>query len=282
MSGAVLVTGATGTVGSSVVEELVRAGEPVRAATTNPQRYAVDGADPVRFDCTDPATLAPAFEGVDRLFLLRPPAISDVKTYLRPVLELATRRSVRQVVFLSLMGVNPAMPHWRVERDIEASRLPHTILRAAFFAQNLATAYRTDIREHDRLRLPAGQGRTSFVDTRDVGAVGALALRDPAAHAGAKHVLTGPAALGYADVASLLSAQLGRPIRYQPIGLLTYRRELLAAGTASDYVNVQLLINVIAGLGLAGRVTDTIPRLLGRPATPLATYLADHADTWRR
>lgn len=83
MSGAVLATGATGTVGSAVVEELLRAGEPVRAATQHPDRYPGGGAEPVRFDFADPATLEPAFEGVDRLFLLRPPAISDVRTYLR-------------------------------------------------------------------------------------------------------------------------------------------------------------------------------------------------------
>jgi uncharacterized protein YbjT (DUF2867 family) len=278
---AVLVTGATGTVGRHVVTALVAAGESVRAAVPAPDRVDLPGAKPVRFDFAEPATWAAAFEDVDRIFLMRPPAISDVTTFLRPVIRLAADRGVRQVVFLSLMGVNRVMPHWQVERDIEAAGLPHTFLRPAFFAQNLLTAYRDDIRTRDRIHVASGRGRTSFVDTRDVAAVAALALREPAAHAGAAYTLTGPAALDYAEVAGLLSRALGRRIRYESVGLLRYRRELLDAGLDPTYVRVQLVINAAARLGLAATVTDAVPRLLGRPATPMAAFVADHAASWR-
>lgn len=69
------------------------------------------------------------------------------------------------------MGVDRLMPHWQVERDLEASGLPHRLVRPSFCTRNLAAAHRADIAEHDRTRLPAGAGRTSFVDTRDVAAV---------------------------------------------------------------------------------------------------------------
>jgi uncharacterized protein YbjT (DUF2867 family) len=275
-----LVTGATGTVGASVVTELLAAGEPVRAAVRRPATPAPGGAESVRFDFADPASWSAAFEGVDRLFLMRPPAISDVTTYLQPVIRLAAERGLRQVVFLSVLGVNRLLPHWRVEQDIAAAGLPYTFLRLSFFAQNLSGAYRDDIAKHHRIRLASGRGRTSFVDTRDVAAVAALALRSPVEHAGA-YTLTGPAALTYHQVASLLSAELGRPIDYQPIGLLRYRRELLAAGLEEPYVNVQLAINVVAALGRAGPVTSDVERLLGRPATPLARFIAEYAAAWR-
>lgn len=278
-AGAVLVTGATGTVGAAVVAELVAAGEPVRAAVRQPGA-AARGAEPVRFDFGDPTSWAPALDGVDRLFLLRPPAISDVATYLRPVIRLAAERQLRHVVFLSVMGVNRFVPHWQVERDIEDAGLPHTFLRPAFFAQNLIGAYRSDIAEHDRIRLASGHGRTSFVDTRDVAAVAARVLRDPAGHAGAAHTLTGPAALTYDQVATLLSSRLGRPIDYQPIGLLRYRRELLAQGLDPAYVRVQLVINAVAAVGLAAKVTGQVRELLGRDPIPLDRFIADHADAW--
>jgi uncharacterized protein YbjT (DUF2867 family) len=182
---------------------------------------------------------------------------------------------------LSVLGVNRLLPHWQVERDIEAAGLPHTLLRPSFFAQNLAGAYRDDIVRHDQIRQAAGRVRTSFVDTRDVAAVAALALGDPATHAGAAYSLTGPAALTYHQVASLLSAELGRPIDYQPVGLLRLRRELLPAGLKRPYVNVQLAINVIAALGRAGTVTADVERLLGRPGIPLARCIADYAHGWR-
>ena len=75
---------------------------------------------------------------------------------------------------------------------------------------------------------------------------------------------------------------LGRVITYQPVGLLAYRRDLVAEGLPSAFVNVQLLINVVARLGLAARVDDTLPRLLGRPPLTLQQYIEDHRDLWRR
>lgn len=90
------------------------------------------------------------------------------------------------------------------------SALDWTILRPGFFAENLIGAYRSDIWA-GRVFVPAGDGRVAFVAGRDLGAVAALALLDPADHAGRAYHLTGPHALGFTDVAGLLSAALGRP-----------------------------------------------------------------------
>lgn len=279
--GAVLVTGARGSVGSHVVAELVARGVAVRAAYTRPAGAVLPaGAEPVAFDFTAPAGWPAALTGVDRLFLMRPPAISDVRSYLRPVIRLAADRGVRHVVFLSLLGVNRLMPHWRVERDIEAAGLSHTFLRPGFFAQNLLTAYAGDIRDHDRIRLPAGRGKTAFVDTRDVAAVAAGVLADPAAYPEPAYPLTGAEALTWAAVASLLTAELGRPIRYEPSGLLRYRRELLAGGADPTYVRVQLGINLVARLGLAARINGELPRLLDRPPRRLAEFVRDYRSAW--
>jgi uncharacterized protein YbjT (DUF2867 family) len=185
--GPVLVTGASGNVGRQVARLAVAAGWRVRAAGRDPTRLAelpeLDGADPVRFDFA-------ALEGVDRVFLMRPPDVSDTARVIRPVIERMRDVGVRHVTFLSLLGVNPALPHWRVERDLLAAGLPTTFLRAGFFAQNLGDAYRADIREHDRIRLPAGRGRTSVVDVRDVAAVATLSLDRPERHRGQAYDLT--------------------------------------------------------------------------------------------
>ncbi len=275
----VLVSGPTGTVGAPLVALLTERGTPVVAGARDPSRFG--GAVPCRaLDFERPQTFPAALDGITRVFLMRPPAISDTTRYLAPFVEAAQRFGVEQVVFLSVMGVNRVMPHWAVERDLRASTMAWTFLRPAFFAQNLQTAYRDDIRDHDAIRVPAGLGRTSFVDTRDVAAVAALVLGDPGPHVGAAYTLTGPGALNYHQVASLLSVELGRPITYQPPTLLAYRRTLLRHGFPGSYVTVQLLINLIARVGLAAHITDTVPRLLGRPATPLATYLHDHRRYW--
>jgi len=276
-----LLTGATGSVGAQVRRQLIEVGEPVRSAF---RPGAVSGAgsgdQAVPFDFTDRGTYAAALDGVDRVFLMRPPAISDVKQYLRPFIQATAEQHVRQVVFLSLMGVNRVMPHWQVERDLEAAGVPHTVVRPAFFTQNLSMAYRDDIRVHNRIRLPAGSGRTSFIDTRDVAAVIVLALRNPESHAGQAYTLTGARAWSYSDVASLLSTELARTVQYQSVGFLRYRNELLAQNLPTAYIRVQLLINVVARLGLAARTNHTFMQLTGRAPITLPDSIHYLRDAW--
>jgi uncharacterized protein YbjT (DUF2867 family) len=152
--GVALVTGSTGTVGRFVVDTLAEQGVAVRRAVTH--TYPDSELDEVAFDFADRSTWEPALTGVDRVFLIRPPAISDVKGVIRPFIEEMARHPIASTVVLSLMGVNPAMPHWQLERDVRASGMPWTMLRPAFFMQNLETAYRASIRDHNRIRLPAG------------------------------------------------------------------------------------------------------------------------------
>ena len=281
MTRAVLVTGATGTVGRALVTQLLAAGTPVRAGVLDPTTAELPpGAAPVRLDFRDPTTAAPALAGVDRLFLLRPPAISDVDAALGPLVRAAAQAHLRRVVVLSVMGVNPALPHWRMERMVRRAGLTMTALRPAYFAQNLLTAFGQELREHSRLRLACGRGRVSFVDTRDVAAVAARVLADPDGYPPGPRVLTGPAALDFTDVAGLLSDELGRPVRYAPCSLMERRRTLQAQGADPAYVRVQLVIDVTTRLGLAKKVTRGVQDMLGRPATSLAEFVHDHRDSW--
>ena len=278
---AVLVTGATGTVGRALVRELLAAGETVRAGVRDPATADLpSGAAPVRLDLLDPTTAAPALLGVDRLFLLRPPAISDVAKALGPLVHAAAEAGVRRVVVLSVMGVNPALPHWRMERMVQKAGLSMTALRPSYFAQNLLTAFGQELREHSRLRLACGSGRVSFLDTRDVAAVASRVLVDPDAHPAGPRTLTGPEALDFSQAAALLSDELGRQISYEPCSLLTRRRTLREQGAEPAYVRVQLVIDVTTRLGLAKRVTRGVEDVLGRPATTLGSFVHDHRDTW--
>lgn len=141
---------------------------------------------------------------------MRPPAISDIKGVIRPFIAELARRGMRQTVVLTVMGVNPAMPQYRLEQDVKAARLPATMLRPAFFMQNLETAYLDDIRDRDRIRLPAGAGGTWFVDTRDVADVAVAALAEPDVHAGHAYTLTSGAALNWNAMRRYLDSPAGR------------------------------------------------------------------------
>ncbi|NCD19839.1 MAG: SDR family NAD(P)-dependent oxidoreductase [Actinobacteria bacterium] len=278
-----VVIGAGGNVGGAVVRSLIAAGIRPRAVGRDPEALARrnPGVECAPLDLADPATFAPAVAHASGLFLIRPPAISRVGP-LNALVDEAIAAGVEHVVFASVAGAqsNPVVPHHRVETHLTSSPVSWTILRPGFFAQNLGDAYRADIVRDRRLYLPAGEGRVAFVDVRDVGDVVARVFADPAAHAGRAHTLTGPEALTFAEVAELLTAELGEPVSYVPATVAGYLRHL---GT-QDLPPAQRLVQAVlhAGLrsGQAEVVDPTLGELLGRPPRTLAEYVRDHRHLW--
>jgi uncharacterized protein YbjT (DUF2867 family) len=280
----VLVTGATGTVGRHVVAGLREHGVPVRAATRNPDGASEalgGGVEPVRFDFTEPATHGPAFDGVRRLFLVRPPALSDVQGEMVPAIEAGLDRDLRRVVLLSVLGAGqmPGVPHRTLERFLGKAPLAATSLRASFFMQNLSTTHRADVRDRNTIFLPAGRGRTSFVDARDVAAVAVRTLLEDR-HQGRAYALTGEEALTYEEAASVFSDVLGRPITYANPSLPAFWQEMRRRGHPPGKVAVMAAIYTTCRLGLAGTVTAWVRSLLGRPARSLSAFVAEHRAVW--
>jgi uncharacterized protein YbjT (DUF2867 family) len=177
----ILVTGASGNVGAPLVAILRGAGATVRPASRRPVRPGG-----VHFDFTDSTTWAAAFVGVRTLFLVRPPQPANIARDMVPALAAARHSGVRHVVLLSVQGAGriPVLPHVALERWLRRSGMTWTFLRPSSFDQNLSTLFAADIRDRDQIMVPAGAGRTAFVDAQDVAAVAAAVLRNPAAHAG--------------------------------------------------------------------------------------------------
>ena len=287
-SGRVLVTGATGNVGAAALRLLVGAGRAVRAGLHRlpagpPGRdgSAAGGAEHVRLDFRDASTFGPALRGIRRVLLVRPPAIADVEATLVPFIAAAEHAGVEHVVFLSLQGAgrNPVVPNRKVERALKGSDLAWTLLRPSFFMQNLSGTHRAEIRDRGELYVPAGRGRTAFVDARDVAAVAFRALAE-SGHEGRAYTLTGPAALSYAEVAQVLSDVLGRPVRYADPSLPAFWRRRRESGDPAAFVAVMAALYTVCRLGLAAGVTGELEGLLGRPATPLRAFAEDHRAVW--
>lgn len=279
----VLVTAATGTTGGHVVRELAdlevttRAG--MRTPEEVPERFGEE-TDPVEFDFTRPETWSDALDGVEGVYLVRPPGVGvgDLKAFV----DAAARVGVEQIAYLSTLGAdrNPLIPHYRIERHLARSGVDHTFLRASFFMQNLHEVHGRDVRERDEIFVPAGSGTTSFVDARDIGAVAARVLAEPG-HRNAAHDLTGPEALTYDEVAAIFTRVLGREITYADPSILGLVRRMRARGHPLGYVLLMVGIYTTARLGLAGRVTGDVERLLGRPPRELGEYVEDYANYFR-
>ena len=282
----ILVTGATGNVGRVVVERLLAAGRPVRAAGRTAEsvsRMFGDRVQAVALDFTDASTWAPAFEGVHSVFLMRPPQLGKPKTQMVPALDYARENGVQQMVFLSLQGAegNKIVPHAAIESWLRASGISWTFVRASFFHQNLTTTHLTDIRDRNEILVPAGRGATAFVDAEDVGAVAATALLDPLSYANAALTVTGDEALTYAQIAGILTRELGRPIRYARPGVFRYiRHARRTVGMPWGLVAVTTAIYTTARLGLAAGRTETVRDVLHRDPIRFAAFAHRERDVW--
>lgn len=282
----ILVAGATGKSGREVVRALLARGAPVRAAGRTP-------GDPVpgtearveaALDFDKPETWGPALDGARALYLMRPPTEGRPAKTVNPFLDAARAAGVGHVVFMSVDGAEDSrfLPHRAIEDHLVAQGPDHTILRPTFFAQNFEEPYLHDIREDDRIYLPSGDARIAFIDLHDLGDVAALALTEPGAHRGAAYTLTGPEAVGFDHVADLLTDATGRPIGYERASVLGFVRHRRRLGASWPFALIMARLHVGLRWGEAEAVTDDVPRLLGRPARDMATYVRANADVWRR
>jgi uncharacterized protein YbjT (DUF2867 family) len=282
----VLVSGATGNVGSQIVQRLLAADIPVRAGASSAEavrsRFG-DQVEAVTLDFTDSATWERAYSGVHQMFLMRPPHLGKPKKQMLPSLEAAKAAGVRHVVLLSLQGAerNNLVPHHALEDWLRESGLSWTFVRAAFFMQNLTTTHLTDVRDRDTIMVPAGDGATAFVDVHDVAAVSVQALLHPEEHHSTAWTPTGPQALTYAEVASILTDVLDRPISYPRPGLMRYARHArMVLHIPWGMVGVTCAIYTIARLGRAGGLTNDVRDVTGLDPVSFREFADREATLW--
>ncbi|GGK00132.1 hypothetical protein GCM10010123_32530 [Pilimelia anulata] len=246
----------------------------------SPGRWKLDAQ---RARGSDPGTLAGALRGVRRAYLILPQGTTRPATRIGEFLDAAAGTGLRRVVLLSAYGVDGAEGSGlrEAEKLVEGSALDWTILRPNWFLQNFSAGFfLPPILAAGTVPVPAGDGAVSFVDTRDIAAIAAEALTADG-HAGRGYPITGPAAVTFADAAAAISAAAGRPVRYVATDPAETRAALLAGGVSAEYADLLLLLYAGIRAGHSAPVTDTVERLLGRPARDLAAFAAEHAATWR-
>src|SRR2546422_6607199 len=209
MAKTILVTGATGTVGRDVVKLLSKKGATVRAGVRDQAKARPrfdDDIALVPFDFENEGSFAGALDGVAKVFLL-PPLLQNQVELTNTFVDAAKRAGVRHIVKLSAIGIDDETQptaiksHGANERHIRESGVAFTFLRPNSFMQNFITYFPP---RNGAIYLPWGNGKASFVDARDIAAVAAETLT-ASGHEGKTYTLTGPAALGIADVAKILS-----------------------------------------------------------------------------
>ncbi|MFG1921510.1 NAD(P)H-binding protein [Cryptosporangium sp. NPDC048952] len=246
----ILVTGATGTIGSALVSTLAAAGEPVRAMTRG---AAVPAAtEVVHGDYGDADSLRAAVQGVDAVFLLTPP---DPAAPAQDLAMLEAAADVPRIVKVSAFGIDSGLAPWHEpgEAAVQAGDREWTILRPSAFATN-ALQWLPQLRAGEPVPNPTGDGKLGVIDPRDIAAVAAVALTGGAPGV---HTLTGPEALSTPEQVAILASVLGRPLGTQAVDGSHPGHEFVRSGQGAV-------------------VTDDVPRILGRPARTFREWATDH------
>lgn len=283
----ILMTGAGGTVGSELVKQLRAAGARFRAGYyTQAKADAArrNGIDGVALDFARPETLVPALGGVERLFLISGNVPNQTELELNVVRE-GKRARLRHIVKSSVWGAESeafafAKIHRPVEKEIAASGMAYTFLRANGYMQNTHNFYAQTIKAQGAFYLPARDARISHIDVRDLARVAAAVLTQTG-HEGKAYDLSGPEALTYHEVAEKLSRVLGRKISYVAVSDADFKKGMVAAGAPAEAADAMLELFHYYISGAASRISPAVRQLTGNEPLSFDQYARDHAAFFR-
>ena len=278
----ILVTGSTGRVGGEIVRQLAAMGSRVRAFVRGGPEDAKGlphGVEIAYGDLDKPETVAPAMQGVEKVYLLVPgtPAMPKQEG---AALEAAKRAGVKHIVKHSVMGArNPeiaiARLHRASETAIENSGLAWTFVRPGSFMSN-ALDWAMPIKTQGGVFQPLGDGRVAMVDPRDIAAVGVAALTKPG-HEGKAYDVTGPEALDMNQHVAILSEVLGKPLRYVNIPEAA-TRDMMLNKVGMPAPVVEGLLEVFARIrdGKASHVSNDVETVTGKPARRFKEWVLEN------
>ncbi len=279
----IVVTGATGTTGSELVNRLKEKGEPFRAVTRNPDAAATlekRGVEVALADLGDARQLESAMQGATKLFLLSSPDERQVELQSNAIAAAQTA-GITYALKVSVIGVGPDSPlklgrdHAAIEAAATESGIPFTFLRPHSFMQNLLGSAAT-IAGQGEFFSSTGDGQMAIIDARDIAAVAAELLTTPMANA-PSYELTGPEALSFSEVAETLTEVLGKSVRYVDVTGEQLKQGMLAAGLPEWLIDDLITLHEIFRAGYGTAVSDAVARITGRPATSFRQFATEYA-----
>jgi uncharacterized protein YbjT (DUF2867 family) len=285
----ILVTGATGFVGRNVVDQLIRAGASVRALTRNPATARLPAeVEVVQGDLYEPASLAPALVGIDRMYLF------PVDETAHEVIALAKQAGVRRIVDLSAASVTAGLHTNPVEQAVEESGLEWTHVRPCGFMANMLQIWAPSIRAERVVRYPFADEPMNLIHEADIAAVATAALLEDG-HAGAAYTLTGPELISVREQVRAIGQALDEEVRYEEVTREEARKLMKAqGGFAAESADLMLGFIDYGGGEASGadgysnqdwsalmRPWPDVEKVTGRPARSFAEWARDHIEDFR-
>ncbi len=283
MKSNILVTGATGTIGSFVCEQLKNINADFTALVRSEEKAAPlnqKGIKTVIGDFSDTASLENALSGMDKIFLLSVTSPESPKLQ-GNLVRIAKDKGVKHIVKVSALGTSLDSKfgigryHAMTEKDIRDSGIAYTFLQPHSFMQNLIFESAT-IKEQSAIYAPMGDGKIGMVDVRDIAAVAVKALTEEG-HEGETYILTGPEAISYYDIASALSATLGKEVKYIPVSSEVAHQGMLDSGMPEWLADDLTGLNQVFAAGKAGDISPDMENVTGRKPHSIKDFVNDFA-----
>lgn len=273
----ILVTGATGNVGSAAVRLLAAQHRPTRALVRDPSRALRDGAvEIVTGDFDRPDTLDAAMGGIDTILLVSP----AVPAQEIAVIDSAVRNGVTHLVKITSKAsadspVGRRRGQAQIEAHLETTGLAFTLLRANAYMQNLL-ALAPMIKQTGGFLMSAGDGKVGMIDARDVAAAAVAVAAAPGSHARKTYWLTGPGLITYTDVARELTDALGRAVEYRQISPAEHRAVMIQVGVPEAVAMSNAQAFGLIADGDAAWLSDDVESITGTAPRSLHAFIADH------
>lgn len=282
----ILVTGATGNIGSELIHylctmnadaEIIAA---VRSLDSTKSKYS--DLNFRKFDFEDPQTFNAAFMGIEVLFLLRPPHISDVEKYFKPLLQAAYENGIRKVVFLSVQGVEKStiIPHNKIERLIKSFGFQYVFVRPSYFMQNLTTTLLSEIVEKRTITLPSGQAKFNWVDVKNIAEATAVLMLSFEKHQNKAIEITGTENKNFQEVADILSDMLGLKIIFKSVNPVSFYFIKRKEGIQSGFAIVMTILHFLPRFQKEPEVSNSFKILTGKAPNTIKEFISREKDKW--
>lgn len=235
------------------------------------------------FDFENPETFDAALENIDVVFILRPPDIADVKKYFIPLFDIMRAKKVNKVVFLSVQGVENQkfIPHYKIEKAILDYKFDYIFLRPSYFMQNLTTTFLKGIKEQKKIFIPSGNLKFNWVDTKDIGSVGAKIMLDFDNYKNQEYEITGKDFEDFNYVCELLTEILNLEIKYESPNIFKFYSQKKKSGNKSMMIFVMLMLHYLPRLKKNKiRLTDTVEKIADKEPITLREFIQREKESF--
>ncbi len=278
----ILITGATGNIGQEVIRSLLSSSSQnsivagVRDISRAQKNFAhFPTLQYVLFDFENSNTFAQALTGIDTVFLLRPPHISNVDLFFKPLIQATKTAGISNILFLSVQGVETSrvIPHNKIEHLIREHDFKYIFLRPSYFMQNLTTTLLPDIIAHRRICLPAGRAVFNWVDISNIGETSAVLLCNFEKYKNRAIEITGYENEPFAKVAALLTTIVGETFTYRNTNPISYFFLKKKEGVAIGLIIVMILLHFLPRFQKAPAISRFYEDLTGKKPTSLKEFI---------